>query len=176
MLRNRTGLTTSVGCICGLLRQDLQHLGVDLVRENIPGMFSFTVFLSHGEQLVCALRTEASKLVKIFLTIIPRFLCGFFIKLPPGCNSGKKRQKADKEKDGERGIWDLCMLLSGVHRPPSHLPPFLHVLPQLPAAMVIRTGGTAGRPPLSCHPHPISAARDLNGGSLGQPLILRTLV
>jgi hypothetical protein len=75
-----------------------------------------------------------------------------FYQAPAGCNSGKKRQKADKEKYGERGLWDLCMLLSGGHRPPLPTPPILHVLPHLPAAMVIRTGGTAGRlPPPATH-------------------------
>ncbi len=38
----------------------------------------------------------------------------------------KKRQKAGKKKGWERRIWDLCILLSGVHSPPPfHLSPYL---------------------------------------------------
>jgi hypothetical protein len=76
-----------------------------------------------------------------------------FLSSPAGCDSGKRRQKAGKKKDREKRNMDLCMLLSGVHRPPPpptpHLSPTLRVLPHLPGAMVIRAGGTTGRPPLS---------------------------
>ncbi len=70
------------------------------------------------------------------------------------------------------------MLLSCVHMPPPpHLSPILRDMPHPPAVMVIRTGGTARMlPPPHCYPHPISAVRDLSGGSLWQPLILRLWV
>ncbi len=37
-----------------------------------------------------------------------------FIEPPPDVKAEKKRKKAGNEKGRERGIWDLCMLLSGV--------------------------------------------------------------
>jgi hypothetical protein len=67
---------------------------------------------------------------------------------PPLDAQRKQRQKVGKKKGRERGIWDLCIVLSGVHTPPPHhLFPILRVLPHLPAAMVIRTGGTVRSPP-----------------------------
>jgi hypothetical protein len=42
----------------------------------------------------------------------------------------KERQGTGKEKGRERGIWDCCMLLSGVHNPP---PPPHHLSPILRA-------------------------------------------
>jgi hypothetical protein len=62
-------------------------------------------------------------------------------------HSGKKDREQGKEKGRERGIWDWCILLSGVHRPPHHLSSILHVLLHLPVAMDIRAGGAARSPP-----------------------------
>jgi hypothetical protein len=82
-----------------------------------------------------------------------RILRKFFIEPPPDAQR-KERQGAGEEKGRERGIWDWCMLLSGVHRPPHHLSPILRVLLHLPAAMVIREVGTVGAPPPPPSPTP----------------------
>jgi hypothetical protein len=62
-------------------------------------------------------------------------------------NSGKKDRERAKEKGRERGIWDWHILLSGEHRTPRHLSTILRVLLHMPAATVIRAGGTVGSPP-----------------------------
>jgi hypothetical protein len=54
-----------------------------------------------------------------------RILCKFFIEPLPDTQR-KERQGTGKEKGRERGIWDCCMLLSGVHSAsPHHLSPIL---------------------------------------------------
>ncbi len=52
----------------------------------------------------------------------------FFIEPLPDAQR-KERQGTGKEKGRERGIWECCILLSGVHRPPP--PPTHHLYPIL---------------------------------------------
>jgi hypothetical protein len=85
-----------------------------------------------------------------FFPGVLRILCKFFIEPPPDAQR-EERQGTGKEKGREGGIWDWCILLSGVNRPPHHLSPILRVLLHLPAAMIIRAGGTVGSPPPSPH-------------------------
>ncbi len=73
------------------------------------------------------------------------------------------RRKAEKEKFWICVCYDLPLLF--LARDLSHGP----------AAMVIRTGGTARSPP-PCYPNPLIAVRDLSGGSLWWPLFWRLWV
>ncbi len=112
---------------------------------------------------------------KNLLIFVPRILCGFFIEPP----TDVKAEKGDRSTQGERqrtrkmGFFVCCYLLCTIP-PPPHLSPILRDLPHPSAAMVIRTGGTARRPPPPSlpptRPHPISAARDISGESLWWPL------
>ncbi len=79
---------------------------------------------------------------------VPHILGGFFIK-PPQDVTVEKETEGGNKKGWERGIWDLCILLSGVHRPPPPptSPPILRVLPHLPAAEVQWEGPS----PLATH-------------------------
>jgi hypothetical protein len=76
-----------------------------------------------------------------------------FLSSPRRMHSGKKdreraRRKAEKEK---YGIGVCCYLVCTDPPPPHHLSPILCVLLHLPAAMVIRAGGTVGSPPPITH-------------------------
>jgi len=72
-----------------------------------------------------------------------------FYRAPAGFDNGKGDRKTGKKKGRERGIWDLCMILSAAHRPPPFTtsPPILRVLPHLPAAEVQWEGPS----PLATH-------------------------
>ncbi len=62
----------------------------------------------------------------------------------------KERQGAGKEKGRERGIWDCCMLLSGVHSPPP--PPHHHLSPILRATSGLEVLWGAPPPPITHNP------------------------
>ncbi len=65
----------------------------------------------------------------------------------------RAKRKAEKE---EYGIDVYCYLVCTAPPPSLHLSPILCALLHLPAAMVIRTGGTVGSTPPPHHPHPFS--------------------
>ena len=80
-----------------------------------------------------------------------------FYRAPAGCTAGRKtgngaRRKAEKE---EYGIGVYCYLVCTDPPPPlpHHLSPILRVLRHLPAALVIRAGGTVGSLPPPPIPH-----------------------
>jgi hypothetical protein len=99
-----------------------------------------------------------------------------FYGAPTGCDSGKARRKTGKNGSEKRNKGIVCAIVWCAQAlPPSFsTSPNLHVPPQLPTAMVIRTGGKVGKSlPPPYHPHPIAVVRGCSGGSLGQPLTSR---
>jgi hypothetical protein len=116
----------------------------------------------------------------LFLTLINHNNCSahllrIFIKpLPEAIRKGRQRSEQG-EKAEKMEFWICVCYYLVCTGPPLPLPYLARDLPHSPAAMVIRTGGTARSPPL-CYPHPISAVRDLSSESLWWPLFWRSWV
>jgi hypothetical protein len=85
-----------------------------------------------------------------FFPGVLRILCKFFIEPPPDAQR-EERQGTGKEKGREGGIWDWCILLSGVNRPPPPPLPYL-ARPTSPACGHDYQGRRySGEPPPSPH-------------------------
>ncbi len=125
-------------------------------------------------------RCPSERFSAFFLTLINHNNCSehllrIFIKpLPEAIRKGKQRSEQG-EKAEKMEFWICVCYYLVCTGPPLPLPYLARDLPHSPAAMVIRTGGTARSPPL-CYPHPISSVRDLRGESLWWPLFWRSWV
>jgi hypothetical protein len=84
---------------------------------------------------------------------VPHILCRFFIEPPPDATAEKKTEGGQEEGLRKRNMGFVYTVIwyAQTPPPPSTSPPILHVLPHLPVTMIIRTGGTVGRPPPATH-------------------------
>jgi hypothetical protein len=86
-----------------------------------------------------------------------------FYRAPAGCTAERKTESGQEERQKKRNMGLMYTVIWCAQTPPHHLFPILRVLLHLPAAMVIRAGGTVGSPPSPpsspTWSHPISTVR-----------------
>jgi hypothetical protein len=95
-----------------------------------------------------------------------------FYRAPTGCDSGEKEtERGQGERQRKKNMGFVYAVIWCAQTPPPSPLSCASCLTRLWQWLSGQEVQQGDPPP---NPHPISTARDLNGGSLGQPLFLRS--